>query len=160
MKEIIHTDTQGEPFALVKAWWFWAAMSVLVVFSVFAGFSSGRSAEASTEAPTLSTATAPAPLSLRATEGMLAQLTPEQLVQYQECARNVSKLIQEGLVQRIDEENRRLYVNDPVWRISTTERKTHVARVVTEYLDWVTTVHPGKLDIRSFRNGKRLAFFG
>lgn len=69
----------------------------------------------------------------------------------------VMKLIQEGVIKRIDEPNRLLYVNDPVWKLTTHERRDYTIRVVAEYLDWVSDDATGKLDVRSFRNGKQIA---
>lgn len=72
----------------------------------------------------------------------------------------VLKLIQEGVIQRLDEPSRRLYVNDPVWEVMDAGRKQYVAQVVAEYLDWVHDNHTGQVYVMSFRHGGLVASIG
>lgn len=68
----------------------------------------------------------------------------------------VQKLIQAGIIKRINEPERKLFVNDPIWKVTTAERREYTIRVVAEYLDWVNGNATGKVDVRSFRTGGRL----
>ncbi len=65
-----------------------------------------------------------------------------------------------GLIMRLYEEKRLLYVNDAVWKVTTSERRAFTIRAVVEYLDWIQGTSTGMVDVRSFRNGRRLMVTG
>ena len=69
----------------------------------------------------------------------------------------VTKITEEGVIHRINEPKRRLYINDPVWMLMQSDRHEHVARVVAEYLDVVNNDFTGMVTVHSFRNGQRIA---
>ena len=66
----------------------------------------------------------------------------------------VSKFIKEGIVQRINESSRQLFVNDAIWFSMSQDRQENVARVVAEYLDVVNENNPGTVAVFSFRSGR------
>ena len=69
----------------------------------------------------------------------------------------VSKITEEGVIQRINEPQRKLYINDPVWTVMQKDRHEHVARVVADYLAVVNNDPTGMVTVHSFRNGQRVA---
>ncbi len=69
----------------------------------------------------------------------------------------VSKITEEGVIQRINEPKRKLYINDPVWAAMKRDRHEHVARVVADYLDVVNNDPTGMVTVHSFRNGQLVA---
>ena len=69
----------------------------------------------------------------------------------------VSKITEEGGIQRMNEPKRELYINDPVWTAMNRDRHEHVARVVADYLDVVNNDPTGMVTVHSFRNGQRVA---
>ena len=132
--------------------WFWvAAFAAVIIFSGIAGFySAGGSVEGTVEA-------------VKYRHNATVSSTPEAVakkVREMNIARSferVLKLIQDGVIQRLDEPTRRLYINDPVWEVMSTGQKENVARVVAEYLDWVHDRHTGQVYVHSFRNGTLVA---
>ena len=71
--------------------------------------------------------------------------------------KRVSKFIAAGIIQRINEAKRQLFVNDPVWHSMSRDRQEHVSRTVLEYLDVVNGNNPGTMGIFSFRSGQVVA---
>ena len=61
-----------------------------------------------------------------------------------------------GLIMRLYEEKRLLYVNDALWKVISSKRRAFTISAVVEYLDWVDGTSTGTVDVRSFRNGQRL----
>ena len=47
------------------------------------------------------------------------------------------------------EEKRLLYVNDPVWMVISSERKSFTVRAIAEYLDWVHGTSTRMVDVRN-----------
>ena len=132
--------------------WFWVvAFSAVILISAIAGFySAGGSVEGTVEA-------------VKYRHNATVSSTPEAVakkVREMNIARSferVLKLIQEGVIQRLDEPTRRLYINDPMWELMGIGRREQVARVVAEYLDWVHDRHTGQVYVHSFRNGALVA---
>lgn len=71
--------------------------------------------------------------------------------------KRVSKFIEAGIIQRINEAKRQLFINDPVWYAMSVDRQEHVARVVVGYLDVVNENNPGTVGVFSFRTGGSIA---
>ena len=71
--------------------------------------------------------------------------------------KRVSKFIEAGIIQRINEANRQLFINDPVWHAMSVSRQEQVARVVVGYLDVVNENDPGTVTVFSFRTGGAIA---
>ena len=69
----------------------------------------------------------------------------------------VSKITEEGVIHRINEPRRQLFINDPVWIVMPEDRQEHVARVVADYLDVVNNEPTGMVTVHSYRDGQRLA---
>ena len=70
--------------------------------------------------------------------------------------KRVSKFIAGGIIQRINEAKRQLFVNDAIWHTMSRDRQEHVARTVLEYLDVVNGNSPGTMGVFSFRTGQVL----
>ena len=132
--------------------WFWVvAFAAVILVSAIAGFySAGGNVEGTIE-------------TVKYANKATVSSKPEQVakrireINIARSFERVLKLIQEGVIQRLDEPTRRLYVNDPVWEVMGQGRKEHVARVVAEYLDWVHNSHTGHVYVHSFRNGGLVA---
>ena len=132
--------------------WFWvAAFAMVILVSAIAGFySAGGNVEGTIE-------------TVKYGHKATVSSSPEQVakkireINIARSFERVLKLIQEGVIQRLDEPTRRLYVNDPVWEVMGAGRREHVARVVAEYLDWVHGSHTGDVYVHSFRNGGLVA---
>ncbi len=71
--------------------------------------------------------------------------------------KRVSKYIEAGIIQRINEAHRQLFINDPVWFAMGIGRQEHVVRVVVGYLDVVNENNPGTVTVFSFRTGGAIA---
>ena len=128
-----------------------AAFSAVIVVSAIAGFySAGGSVAGTIE-------------TVKYGHKSTVSSSPEEVTQQIREANitrsfeKVLKLIQEGVIQRLDEARRRLYINDPVWQAMSNSRREQVARVVAEYLDWVRDHHTGRVYVLSFRNGQVIA---
>ena len=135
--------------------WFWVvAFAIVILISAISGFySAGGSVESTIEAVKYgnksTVSSSPDALAKKVREFNIAQ-----------SFEKVLKLIQEGVIQRLDEPTRRLYINDPVWELMGAGRKEYIARVVAEYLDWVHDNHTGQVYVLSFRNGGMVAAIG
>lgn len=73
-----------------------------------------------------------------------------------DCRVAVSKLIAEGIIRRINEPKRQLFINDTIWNLISYERKQRTVRVVGEYLDWVNDTQSGRVNVLSFKTGQSL----
>ena len=87
-----------------------------------------------------------------------ADASPIAIDQVHEASQRLAAIMKlnPGLISRLYEEKRLLYVNDPVWKVTTSERRAFTVRAIAEYLDWIHGTSSGMVDVRSFRNGRRL----
>ncbi len=140
--------------------WFWvAAFSAVILFSAIGGFySAGGSVEATIETVQQARRTTTQTSSIGDDPINIAEQVRSAGVSRSLSA--VQKLMQEGIIQRLNEPGRNLYVNDALWELMTPSRKERIARVVAEYLDWVNDSHTREVNIFSFRNGVRIAEIG
>ena len=134
--------------------WFWVvAFALVILVSAVAGFmSAGGSVEGTIETVTHAAKTNRPILNAPSTREQIRRANVARSFE------RVLKLIQDGVIQRLHEPSRRLYINDPVWEVMSRGEKAHVAEVVAEYLDWVHDDHTGRVTVHSFRNGSRVAF--
>lgn len=134
--------------------WFWVvAFALVILVSAVAGFmSAGGSVEGTIETVAQAAKTNRPILNAPTTREQIRKINAARSFE------RVLKLIQEGVIQRLHEPTRRLYINDPVWEAMGAGEKEQVARVVAEYLDWVHDKHTGQVTVHSFRNGGRVAF--
>lgn len=135
--------------------WFWVvAFAIVILASAISGFySAGGSVDSTVEAVKFGNKS-----TVSSNPEAIAKKVRE--VNMARSFEKVLKLIQEGVIQRLDESTRRLYINDPVWEVTGDGRKEYIARVVAEYLDWVHDSHTGQVYVLSFRNAGLVAAIG
>ena len=140
--------------------WFWvAAFGAVVLFSAIGGFySAGGNVQATIETVQQARKTSTQSSSIGDDPINIAEQVRSAGIGRSLNA--VQKLMQEGVIQRLNEPGRNLYVNDALWELMTPSRKERIARVVAEYLDWVNDSHTRQVSIFSFRNGGRIAEIG
>ena len=134
--------------------WFWvAAFTAVILISAIAGFySAGGSVQGTIE--TVKHARKANNIANVGKRNYAEQARQHAIAQ---TFGEVLKLIQAGVIQRLDEARRQLYVNDPVWEVMSRDRKERVVRIVAEYLDWINDDHTGMVTAHSFRDGTVVA---
>ena len=135
-------------------WWFWAALVALMALSLYGG---SRSSSANVEDATQIVETPH-----RWSDLPQADASPIAIDRAHEASNRFAAIMKlnPGLISRLYEEKRLLYVNDPVWRATSSERRAFTIRAIVEYLDWIHGTSSGMVDVRSFRNGRRLMVTG
>ncbi len=131
-------------------WWFWAVLVALMALSLYSG---SRSSSTNVEYATPIVETRQ-----RSSDLTQADASPVEIDQVHEASHRFAaiKKLNPGLISRLYEEKRLLYVNDPVWKVTSSKRKAFTIRAIAEYLDWIHGTSSGMVDVRSFRNGQRL----
>lgn len=147
--------------AIYQERWFWLLIVGLIVISIYGGMRSGTAESDSLNQDDVGTIQ-PSRVNTGSSSGEgLNDLYWEDNSGgdggYSASVARITKLLQSGVIKRINENTRRLYVNDVVWRLYNQDQKSEVITIVVEYLDWVNPNQKGKIDVRSFRNGRRLA---
>ena len=135
-------------------WWFWAMLIALMALSLYGG---SRSSSAGVEhAPPIEETRH------RSSDLTQADASPMETDRDHEASTRLAAIIKlnPGLISRLYEEKRLLYVNDPVWRATSRERRAFTIRAIVEYLDWIHGTSSGMVDVRSFRNGRQLMVTG
>ncbi len=131
-------------------WWFWAVLMALMVLSLY--FGSRSSGDHIVYASQI------VEPRQRSSDLPQAEAIPIEFDQVHEASNRLAAIMKlnPGLIMRIYEEKRLLYVNDAVWKVTTSERRAFTVRAIAEYLDWIHGTSTGMVDVRSFRNGRRL----
>jgi len=145
--------------AIYEERWFWLLILGLIVISIYGGMRSGTVHSESIKEDEME-AILPNRTNTESSDEALNDVHWEDTGGaggYSASVAQVTKLLQSGVIKRINENTRQLYVNDVVWKLYTYEQKDEVITIVLTYLDWVNPNQKGKIDVRSFRNGKRLA---
>jgi len=135
-------------------WWFWAVLIAFMALSLYGG---SRSSSANVEDATPIVETPH-----RWSDLTQANASPIEIDQVHEASHRfaeIRKMIP-GLISRLYEEKRLLYVNDPVWKVTSNERRAFTVRAIAEYLDWIHGTSTGMVEVRSFRSGRRLMVTG
>ncbi len=134
--------------------WFWA---VVVAFMALSLYSGSRSSSAGVEYATPIEETPQ-----RSSNLTEANASPIEIDRDHEASNRLAAIMKlnPGLISRLYEEKRLLYVNDPVWKVTTSKRRAFTIRAIAEYLDWIHGTSSGMVDVRSFRNGRRLKMTG
>ena len=135
-------------------WWFWAALVALMALSLYIG-----SRSSGDHIVYASQIIEPRQ---RSSDLPQADAIPIEFDQVHEASQRLAAIMKlnPGLISRLYEEKRLLYVNDPVWKVTTSKNKTFTIRAIGEYLDWIHGTSSGMVDVRSFRNGRRLKVTG
>ncbi len=135
-------------------WWFWAALVALMALSLYGG-SRSSSANVGDATPIVETPQ-------RWSDLTQADASPIEIDRDHEASNRLAAIMKlnPGLIMRIYEKKRLLYVNEPVWKVTTSERRAFTIRAIGEYLDWIHGTSSGMVDVRSFRNGRRLKVTG
>ncbi len=135
-------------------WWFWVVLIAFMALSLYGG-SRSSSANVGDATPIVETPQ-------RWSDLNQADASPIATDRDHEASNRLAAIIKlnPGLISRLYEEKRLLYVNDPVWKVTTGERRAFTVRAIAEYLDWIHGTSTGTVDVRSFRNGKRLMITG
>ena len=130
--------------------WFWAVLTVFVALSLYTGI---RSSSAN-----VGYATQIVETPHRWSDLTQANASPMETDRAHEASHRFAAIMKlnPGLISRLYEEKRLLYVNDPIWKVTSSERRAFTVRVIAEYLDWIHGTSTGMVDVRSFRNGRRL----
>ncbi len=134
--------------------WFWAVAIAFMALSLYGG-SRSSSANVGDATPIVETPQ-------RSSDLTEANASPIETDQAHEASNRFAAIMKlnPGLISRLYEEKRLLYVNDPVWRATSRERRAFTIRAIVEYLDWIHGTSSGMVDVRSFRNGRRLMVTG
>ena len=130
--------------------WLWAVLIAFMALSLYGGIlSSSASVE---HAPQIEETPQ------RSSDLPQENVSPIEADQVHEASHRLAAIMKlnPGLISRLYEEKRLLYVNDPVWKVTSNERKAFTIRAIGEYLDWIHGTSSGMVDVRSFRNGRRL----
>ena len=135
-------------------WWFWAALVALMALSLYGG---SRSSSANVEDATQIVETPH-----RWSDLPQADASPIAIDRVHEASNRLAAIMKlnPGLISRLYEEKRQLYVNDPVWAVTSNKNRTFTIRAIGEYLDWIHGTSSRMVDVRSFRNGRRLKMTG
>ena len=130
--------------------WFWAVVIAFMALSLYGG---SRSSSATVEDATPIVETPH-----RWSDLTQANASPIEMDQAHEASHRFAEIMKltPGLISRLYEEKRLLYVNDPVWKVTTSERRAFTIRAIAEYLDWILGTSSGMVEVRSFRNDRRL----
>ncbi len=134
--------------------WFWAVLIAFMALSVYSG---SRSSSANVgDAPQI------VETPHRWSDLTQANASPMKADQVHEASNRLAAIMKltPGLISRLYEEKRLLYVNDAVWKVTTSERRAFTVRAIAAYLDWIQGTSSGMVDVRSFRNGRRLMATG
>ena len=139
---------EEESKPVYKHWGFWAVLAVCLLLLSLAGGALANSGHFSDDH------LADPDASIHAEQGhrSAARSTWERT----QHLSKVRRFLKKGVIARIHEPSRSLYVNDPVWNVFSDDQKEQTVRVVAEYLDWVHEAETGMLDVRSHRTGRRL----
>ncbi len=131
-------------------WWFWAALVVLMALSLYIGSRSGGDH--------IVYASQIVEPQQRWSDLTQADASPIEFDQVHEASNRLAAIMKlnPGLISRLYEKKRLLYVNDPVWKVTSSKNKTFTIRAIGEYLDWIHGTSSRMVDVRSFRNGRRL----
>ena len=134
--------------------WFWAVLIAFVALSLYGG-SCSSSENVGDVTPIVETPH-------RWSDLTRANASPIEIDQVHEASNRLAAIMKlnPGLIVRLNEEKRLLYVNEPVWKVTTSERRAFTIRAIAEYLDWIQGTSTGRVDVRSFRNGRRLMVTG
>ena len=135
-------------------WWFWAVLIAFMAISLYGG---SRSSSAGVEHASPIEETPQ-----RSSDLTEANASPIEIDRVHEASTRLAAIIKlnPGLISRLYEEKRLLYVNDPVWNATSRERRAFTIRAIVEYLDWIHGTSSGMVDVRSFRNGRQLMVTG
>ncbi len=128
--------------------WFWAVLIAFMAISVYSGSSSANVEDATQVIETPNRWS-----DLPQADEIPVTIDRDQVARQRFAA--IMKL-NPGLIMRLYEEKRLLYVNDALWKVISSKRRAFTIRAVVEYLDWVDGTSTGTVDVRSFRNGQRL----
>ena len=128
--------------------WFWAVLIAFMALSVYSGSSSANVEDATQVIETPNRWS-----DLPQADEIPVTIDRDQVARQRFAA--IMKL-NPGLIMRLYEEKRLLYVNDALWEVTSSKRRAFTIRAVVEYLDWVHGTSTGTVDVRSFRNGQRL----
>ena len=134
--------------------WFWAVLIALMALSVYSGsYSSSANVAVNVKDPTQGIETPH-----RRSDLPQADEPPMEIDQGQGASQRFAAItkLTPGLIMRLYEKKRLLYVNDAVWEVTSSKRRAFTVRAVVEYLDWVQGTSTGTVDVLSFRNGQRL----
>ena len=134
--------------------WFWAVLIAFMALSVYSGsYSSSANAEDATQV---------VEIPHRRSDLPQANEVPVEIDRGQGRTQRFAAItkLNPGLIMRLYEEKRLLYVNDALWKVISSKRRAYTIRAVVEYLDWVHGTSSGTVDVRSFRNGQRLMITG
>ncbi len=128
--------------------WFWAVLIAFMALSVYSGSSSAY----------VEDATQVVEIPHRSSDLPQANEIPVEIDRGQGRSQRFAAItkLNPGLIMRLYEEKRLLYVNDAVWKVISSKRRAYTIRAVVEYLDWIQGTSSGMVDVRSFRNGQRL----
>ncbi len=155
MKDITESRVvEEEKKPVHQQWWFWAALVALMALSLYSG--SRSSSDPVVYAPQI------VETRQRSSDLTQADAIPIEIDQVHEASNRFAaiKKLSPGLISRLYEEKRLLYVNDVVWQVTSSKRKSFTIRAIGEYLDWIHGTSSGMVDVRSFRNGRRLKMTG
>ncbi len=155
MKDITESrmvEKGGKP--IHYQWWFWAALVALMALSLYSG-----SRSSSDHIVYASQIVEP---QQRWSDLPQADASPIAIDQVHEASQRLAAIMKlnPGLISRLYEKKRLLYVNDPVWKVTTSKNKVFTIRAIGEYFDWIHGTSSGMVDVRSFRNGRRLKVTG
>ena len=130
--------------------WFWAALVALMALSLYTGSLTGSDHIVYT--------TQIIEPRQRSSDLTQADASPIEFDQAHEASNRFAAIMKlnPGLISRLYEDKRLLYVNDPVWKVTTSKRRAFTIRAIGEYLDWIHGTSSRMVDVRSFRNGRRL----
>ncbi len=131
-------------------WWFWAALVALMALSLYIGSRSGGDH--------IVYASQIVEPRQRSSDLLQDDAIPIEIDHVHEASNRFAaiKKLNPGLISRLYEEKRLLYVNDPVWKVTSSERRAFTVRAIAEYLDWIHGTSTGMVEVRSFRNDRRL----
>ncbi len=134
--------------------WLWAVLIAFMALSLYSGIRSSRA--------NVGHATQIVETPQRWSDLTQANASPMEADRVHEASQRFAAIMKlnPGLISRLYEEKRLLYVNDPVWKVTTSKNKTFTIRAIGEYLDWIHGTSSGMVDVRSFRNGRRLKMTG
>ncbi len=155
MKDITESRVvEKEKKPVHQQWWFWAALVALMALSLYIG---SRSSSAN-----VGHATQIVETPHRWSDLTQANASPMKADRAHEASHRFDAIMKlnPGLICRLNEEKRLLYVNDPVWKVTTSKNRAFTIRAIGEYLDWIQGTSSRMVDVRSFRNGRRLKVTG
>ena len=139
-------------------WWFWAVVIAFMALSLY----SGSCSSTVNVQVTVEDAAQAIETPQRWSDLTQADASPMENNRGHEASIRFAAILKlnPGLIVRLNQEKRLLYVDDAIWKVTSSGRRAFTIRAIVDYLDWIHGTSTGMVDVRSFRNRQRLMITG